>query len=213
MRIELEFSITSYCQAGCPSCQRTEILKERNSNFIAKHVSLDKIFKVAKNIPEGTLVSLCGEYGDPVMHPDVFKIIEVFTERDLFVCIDTNGGLRNEKFYKTLANNKKVNFSFGIDGLDQETNEKYRVGVDFDRAWRNMNTWFSECKLKGRKPGTYGQWNFLIFDFNKHIIEDVYHYAKDHDINVMFKINRRLNFGYVGDSEYERLKKKINELK
>ena len=44
--------------------------------------------------------------------------------------IFTNGGLRSNKFVKDVLKNPKVHFIFGIDGITDEINQKYRKGVN-----------------------------------------------------------------------------------
>jgi MoaA/NifB/PqqE/SkfB family radical SAM enzyme len=214
MQTHLELSITSYCQAKCPSCLRTELLLEKSQDFSVQHVDLARIKTAIKNMA-GTVqeLTLCGEFGDPLMHPDVEEIISFVTQHNIRTAINTNGGLRAADFFKRLAKNENVSFHFGIDGMDSETSQKYRVDVDWERAWHNMNTWFSECHSLDRDVKYTGGWNLLVFDFNKHQILDIYHYAKENRIPLFIRINRRTSYGYVGDAEYARLRKMINELK
>lgn len=202
MEKEIELSITSFCQAKCPSCSRTEIVKRQPGELKVQHVPFDKISNVIKNISADTTVTLCGEYGDPMMHPDVEQIINLFSENGNNVFVHTNGGLRSPDMYKRLAKLSKVRFSFGIDGLDAETSGKYRIDVDWNRAWENMHAWF--------ESGGRGEWFFLIFDFNKHQISHAWNHAQKHNIDITFKVNNRW-YGYVGDQEYNRIKKEIDE--
>ena len=206
MRHELEFLITSYCQAKCPTCLRTELVAEHK--WTPKHTTLEKIKKAIPNIHKDTTISLCGETGDPLMHPQIDEIIDLFLQNDNWVQIHTNGGLRNIDFYKKYAKDKRVGISWGIDGMDAKTNSKYRIGVDFYKAWEHMNTWFS--------LGGDGHWNYIIFEWNKHQYKDAYNYAKENNIPIEIKINNRIHpievSGYVGDAEFERLRAELNEL-
>ena len=212
MKKEIELAITSFCQAKCPSCSRTESIKRRPGELDIQHVPFDKISKVVENIPSDAVITLCGEYGDPMMHPDVEKIITMFHENGNLVFVHTNGGLRSSDMYRRLAKFSKVRFSFGIDGMDAETNNLYRKEVDWNRAWENMNAWFEECHKHGRSGPQAGEWLFLIFDFNKHQLHDVYEYCQKHNINSQMRINDRW-YGYVGDDEYNRIKEIIRGYK
>ena len=207
MRYELEFLITSYCQASCPTCLRTLLIKQ--DNFRPKHTSVEKIKKVIPYLDKDYIISLCGETGDPLMHPKIDEIIDLFLENDNWVQIHTNGGLRNIDFYKKYAKDRRVSISWGIDGMDAKTNSKYRVGVDFSKAWKFMNTWF---ELGGK-----GHWNFIIFEWNKHQYKDAFYYAKEHNIPIEIKINNRINpietSGYVGHYEYKKIREQLNDLK
>lgn len=205
---ELEFNVTSYCQAKCVSCLRT--LLDKQGLLVKKHTPLDYFTKAIKNIPENVYITLCGETGDPMMHPDIELILDAFVSNNNPVSIHTNGGLRDKEFYKKYASHDKINFQFGIDGLDEKTNSMYRDGVDFNRAWENMHAWFSTVKELNRESYA-GEWSFIVFSWNSHQIESVHKYAKKMGIPLVIKINNRVE-GYVGDSEYKRIKELINEL-
>jgi MoaA/NifB/PqqE/SkfB family radical SAM enzyme len=210
--IEIELAITSFCQAKCPSCARTESIKRRPGELNVQHVPFDKISKVVKNIHSDATITLCGEFGDPMMHPDVLEIIEMFHNNGNVVMVHTNGGLRTPDVYKKLAQMKRVRMSFGIDGMDAETSGMYRKEVDWDRAWENMNTYFDECRKQGRVGMQAGEWLFLIFDFNKHQIDEVFEYCQEKQIHCQLRINDRW-YGYVGDEEYKVIKEKIDDLR
>lgn len=212
MNIEVEFLVTSFCQAKCPSCIRTIMIE--NNALTPKHVDIDVFKRVVKNLKNVDVVSLCGETGDPLMHPDIEKIIDLFLQKNITVFLHTNAGLRNEEFFRSLAR-KKVNIDFGIDGMTEEINNKYRINVDFDKAWNNMHAYFDETKKHFNK--SLGKWSYIIFTWNKHTIYEVYDYAKKNKIPLNLKVNDRGSldnpeYGYVGKEEEKKLWKIINEL-
>ena len=204
MNREVEFAITTFCQAKCPSCVRTLLIEQ--GKLEPYHISADVYKNVANNLVGVDLVSLCGEAGDPLMHPEIDVIIDCFLEKDIDVYVHTNAGLRDQSFFRKYAK-KGVNFDFGIDGMDAETNNMYRIGVNFNKAWENMHAYFDELKLQKIKKGN---WSYIIFSWNKHTIHDVYNYAKSNKIPVKFKINDRTSHGYVGKEEEIRLAEIIN---
>ncbi len=204
--LELEFQLTSYCQAKCPTCSRTILL---NKGLLKpEHVEINTFKNIIKKLNPDIVVTLCGELGDPMMHPDIEEIVELFLQNGNWVQIHTNGALSNKSFYEKYAKDRRVSISWGIDGMDAETNGKYRVGVNFDKAWDNMHTWFTN--------GGKGHWNFIIFRWNKHQLHDAYEYAKSNNIPIEIKINNRIHpmevTGYVGDEEFDRLRRVISEL-
>ena len=203
-RYDFEFSVTSFCQAKCRSCSRFDDDGELIKGLVPAHVPIER-FKQSVNNLEGVHVGqiiLCGEHGDPMMHPKIGEIIE-YASKNHIVNIMTNGGLRNPAFYEKLAKNKRVAISWGIDGLDHDTNWKYREGVDFNRAWDNMTTWF--------KHTTMGRWEFLIFEWNYHQIQDVYNTAKKLGIQIEFKLNTR-QWGYLQSPKREEVIEQLKHL-
>lgn len=204
MEYNFEFNITSFCQAKCASCARTINIDK----FTPSHYPLDAFAKTLENLKgvDVGIITLCGEYGDPMMHPDIEEFIKLAT-KNYSVELMTNGGIRNPTFYEHLAKtySPRLNIFFGIDGIDEPTNSLYRKGVDFDKAWDNMNTWFAN--------GGKGIWEFLVFTWNQNQIETAHQIAKSKNIPIGFKMNRRMGFpGLIASHESEKIIDKIKTL-
>ena len=190
-----DFAITTYCQARCRSCMRTnESTGEKVDWLKLEHMPLDKFKNILSNIETTKLhrLEFCGEFGDPIMHPDIEEFIDIGLQYVPYILIDTNGGLRQPDWYKHIATKYKnrVVINWGIDGIDHDTNWLYREGVDWKRAMDNMKAWFSS--------GGRGQWHFLIFEWNFHQIPEAYQMSKQIDCEIMFKMNGR-EFGLISD--------------
>ena len=108
MHYNFEFSITTYCQAKCPSCARTLILNSDTPERLKiQHMDFAKFKTIVKDEAfPWSMITFCGEHGDPMMHPKIEDFIEEGFKRSVKgVRINTNGGLRNELFYAKLAKN------------------------------------------------------------------------------------------------------------
>lgn len=210
MSINYDFALTTYCQAKCRSCARTdEDTGETNSWLITKHMDLEvfrRIISNSRNIAErNDYIQFCGELGDPMMHPQVDEFIKIALEHGNRVHINTNGGLRQPKWYKYLAETytDRIRIKFGIDGTDHETNWKYREGVDWQRAMDNMTAFFQN--------GGEGEWHFIIFEWNWQQIPLVKQMSKEIDCEVFFKFNGR-SFGKITDTDKKKAYKLIEEV-
>jgi MoaA/NifB/PqqE/SkfB family radical SAM enzyme len=183
-----ELSITTYCQANCPLCVRTDRSTGKLKSFIElEHSNIDTIIKTIRDVAKYTScekIQLCGDYGDPLMHPNIEEIIYEAHKVGLWASIHTNGGLRNTDWYKRVAQTPTV-IVFGIDGVDEPTNSKYRIGVNFDKAMENMKT-FGEYAYKGNCL-----WDFLVFDYNYDQLDAAIKIAEEHNIMLKFRINVR----------------------
>jgi MoaA/NifB/PqqE/SkfB family radical SAM enzyme len=190
-----DFAITTYCQAKCRSCARTnEKTGEKEDWLQLQHMDLE----VFKRRIENTKLDIdeivfCGEMGDPMMHPQIDDFIDVAMKHSYEVTINTNGGLRNPEWYARLADkywNKDLYIHFAIDGTDHETNWEYREGVDWQRAMDNMQAWADE---EGQ-----GSWQFLIFEWNWHQIPTAIEMAEKLNIKLWLKLNNRQH-GLISD--------------
>jgi len=230
----VEFNITNHCNAKCPLCPRfvngTENVKVPLIH-LSKNVIIDT-FKNHKNI------LFCGDFGDPLMHPDIEEIFKASYDLGVILLIHTNGGLRNNDFFYRVATlYPNVMITFCIDGL-KDTNHIYRKNVDFDLAFSNLLTFakYSEKKVKELKkrniryfqPKEFKQfsrddvlcmlndgkcrWKFICFTYNYKQIDEVFAYCQKHNIKFIGRINKRdynKNFKYT--IKDKKLIQEINE--
>ena len=180
MDYSLELNITNYCQAKCRTCRRTVTeTGETVPWLVLKHMSdieLDSIVEKTNGL--NMTYDLCGEYGDPMMHPKIQDYIDKLTAIG-YVSINTNGGLRSSEFYRKNAKNRRLKITWSIDGIDHDTNWKYREGVNWEKAWSNMYAWFY--------IGGKGTWEYLMFDWNKDQIPLAKTFANSNNIPIRFK--------------------------
>lgn len=195
MKYSFDFALTTYCQARCRSCARTnENTGEKEDWLKLQHMDLEVFEKRLSSFSKGiNRIQFCGEFGDPMMHPQIRQFIDTSLKYTNTVHINTNGGLRRPEFYRELHKahrqpdldvpTKKVHIKFGIDGTDHDTNWLYREGVDWQRAMDNMTAWFEN---EG-----HGKWDFLLFEWNWHQIPKAVEIAKQINAPLEFKFNNR----------------------
>tara|TARA_A100001037_G_scaffold98025_1_gene89478 strand:- start:4315 stop:5001 length:687 start_codon:yes stop_codon:yes gene_type:complete len=198
-KLDYDITITSYCNAACPSCKR--YAKHGKTYFDPDeplHPGLNQVhmnFNEFKSIIERDIelfkykeVTYEGELGDAMVHPEIKKFIEFGTSIFKRLKIVTNGGVRTPKFYKDLGDNhKNLEIMFSIDGLDDVTNQKYRRNVITKKAFDNMIA-FKKSKHQNVR------WQYVIFEHNWFEIPEVLNIAKTNNIPILLKINSRPKF-------------------
>lgn len=201
MIYNFDFWLTTYCQARCRTCARTNIVDGTEEAWLVKeHMRLetftDRLDRFTKDIG---YIQFCGEMGDPCMHPQVEEFIDVSFNYANRVNLLTNGGLRSPDWFAKLGKtnefrgpNTGVFGKFGIDGIDQESNAMYREGVNFNKAWNNMEAFFGS--------GGWGSWHFLIFSWNWHLIPEASLMSKEIGANICFKFNSR-SHGLISEED------------
>ena len=184
----LEVSFTTYCNANCPLCARTDKKTGKKKDSLPLwHYNIDNFKKLCDQLQSTEIRSIhfCGDYGDPMMHPHIEEAIDyAILQKGMLVQVDTNGGVRDKDWYKKMAERYEGNLY--INGFDQATNSIYRVDVDFEKAKENCTT-FAKYNLW---PGNCN-WQMLIFNHNYHQIDDVANYCKENGIRFDFKLNKR----------------------
>lgn len=175
--INLEIDISSYCNARCPSCVRTNQLE----NVKLEHFDFDIWRRLWFDDLKNTTIQvleLNGNWGDPLMHPEILPMLDVakYHNPELQLIINTNGGIRNTGFWKELGeflnkNYTKHRVNFGIDGTTQDTHGVYRVDVELDKVLENTQAF--------NLAGGNSYWTLTVFDHNVHQIKDAVELAKE----------------------------------
>lgn len=195
-RFHLE--ITSKCNLLCPSCARTisfhdqryekDSLKYKNIDITLndiKRIFYDK--EILKNLD---LIFFCGNYSEPTSNADFLDILSFFSEyKNISLMVFTNGSLRNENWWKELAkilNKKTDKVIFSIDGL-YEKNSIYRINSNFDKIISNAKSFIDS--------GGNAYWDFLVFEHNKHQIEEAISFSKKIGFKeIRLKQSHRINW-------------------
>lgn len=192
-----DITISSYCQAFCAGCQRNDE-DGTPSDWITKNQFHMDPSNFKKFLDSGYNkwqqfgnLQLCGELGDPMMHPRIDEILDIAFDYNLIngVLINTNGGIRRPEWYAAQAKkNRNLTIAFGIDGINHEMNWKYRKGVKFQQAWDNM--------IAFHENGGRVEWHYILFNWNYKTIPEVVNIAKDLKLEkkqLVFKITRTDN--------------------
>jgi MoaA/NifB/PqqE/SkfB family radical SAM enzyme len=107
-----------------------------------------------------TRIDINGNFGDAVMNPDTVDIIRYFKScnPEIIICISSNAGARDQKFWKNLAN-LHVQVAFCIDGLE-DTHSLYRQNTIYKTVIKNAKTFI--------EAGGIATWKMINFDHNRH---------------------------------------------
>jgi len=198
-KLDYDITITSYCNAACPSCKRYKDHNEKHYNPMEPlHPGLNQVhmnfleFKsiITRDIDSFKLsfVTYEGELGDAMVHPEIKKFIDFGVSVFKTLKIVTNGGVRNPNFYKSLGDiYQNLEIMFSIDGLDDITNQKYRRNVVTKKAYDNMIA-YKNSKYKNVS------WQYVIFEHNWFEIPEILDIAKTNQIDIVLKINSRPKF-------------------
>jgi sulfatase maturation enzyme AslB (radical SAM superfamily) len=168
----LQLEITSHCNAACPHCQRFNSLGDLNvvpehwdSEKILKNLELDKLTSLTHVIIEG-------DNGDPLMHPNIDRIVKAFVDHPAnpHIFLYTNGSIRNNAWWSTFIKSDKLSVIFSIDGL-ADTNSIYRINTDFDKIISNASSYIN--------AGGKLFWKFIVFEHNQHQMDQAIQLSKE----------------------------------
>lgn len=156
---------TTKCNAYCSMCSRTE--RAKAGKLMSADMDLEILFKI---LPRTDFLSLNGIYGDFVLHPNALAFLQTEEARRVpLIEIATNGASKNDSFWSQLGEIPNVRVVFGIDGLE-DTHHIYR-GTSYKRVMHNMKTYI--------KSGGTAIWQFIVFQYNQHQIQEASALAKE----------------------------------
>ena len=162
------------CTLHCPECPTGAGLLKRPKGMM----SLEWYEKLLDEmLPELTVLNLYLQ-GEPLMHPDFTGMVRLASERNIYVITSTNGQVFSEKIAEEIIRSGLSEIYFSLDGITQQTYEKYRRGGDIEKVKNAVRTLSRAKKKAGAKhPRIIVQ--FIVFRHNEHEVNDLKKLAKE----------------------------------
>ena len=134
----------------------------------------------------GVSVELCGNYGDPIYHPDLAGLIRDLKHRGAMISIVTNGGHRRRSWWQELTQelSPEDSVTFSIDGIP-ENFAQYRINGD----WPTTKDAIEVCV----QAACQTVWKFIPFSYNENNIEQAKQLSQDLGID-QFQISPSARF-------------------
>lgn len=183
----VELELSSHCNAACLSCARTT----HSTFFRPRHLRFDEFCRIfgTKSAIKDKFFNLSGGLGDPLVNPEILRIVEYIIEMGGKIRISTNGSLGSPSVWTRLGElskeSRRLKVSFAVDGFEQ-TNHLYRRGVPFDKIKRNMRVFTDEGNRRVK-----GVWTFIPFRHNEIEIEPARSYAQSLGLEFELKLSVR----------------------
>ena len=124
---ELEIDLTNFCPLGCKGCP--SLLHKTKQQ-------LD--WKNPLEILSPKSIVVCGNNGDPLLHPDITQIINDCSKHPTH--ISTNGQYIDKLDLDKLKNNQNLHFEISVDGPTNEIHRLTRTNGDLNVVLKNVQT-------------------------------------------------------------------------
>jgi len=156
---------TSRCTLECPGCDRTWFKKTFKKQII-NDIDIDDLinfFHVNKFY--NSFISLCGNNGDPIYHPEFKTLIKKLKEQNHILEIHTNGSAKTKKFWIEICDilTKQDTIIFAIDGL-KNSNSQYRINSNWQQIMDAVEV--------ANKSVARTVWKFIVFNHNQTQIKE-----------------------------------------
>ncbi|MBM4176077.1 MAG: radical SAM protein [Ignavibacteria bacterium] len=167
------------CNLDCPLCaSKTQNYDKGRMSFETFKIVLDKIPSLK--------VLVLFNWGEPLLHPEIFQMIEESVSRSIYTITHSNFSLRqNFQFFERLIGSGLHQLVISADGASQETYERYRVKGRFDWVIENIKqTVAAKKNLRKRDPKIV--WKFLVNKYNEHEIDKAELMARELGVEITF---------------------------
>jgi MoaA/NifB/PqqE/SkfB family radical SAM enzyme len=159
---------TNQCNLHCPLCTTGSGEMERT----AGRMDLDTYEKIIKYMGKDIFFMLIYHQGEPYMNKNFFDFVEIAKQNNIYVTTSTNGHYFTDQNIKKTLDSGLDSMIISLDGITQESYEKYRVGGQLERVLDGTARLMTEKKrLNMRTPNVALQ--FLVMKHNENEIPEV----------------------------------------
>jgi len=183
-RLTANIELSTYCNAKCPQCNRTDpngLGVNYNIDYDPdKHLTLEAFKKYfdPETLSHFQNLHLSGTYGDALMNSELLDIVKYVIESDYrcTMSLNTNGSMRNEEFWWQLGSigKRRLRVIFDIDGVTEEMHAKYRRGTSLKKILNNMD-------ILRQTPAIIDAFT-VLFKHNQDYEEEIKQLCKDHGV-------------------------------
>ncbi len=154
---------SSRCTLECKACATPE---ERERLPLPSTLSPAVFQKVLKDF-SGSGIDIrtfdFSGHGEPLMNPDLWQIVSLarkyYPKAFLSLITNAHGDFELNNVFSGLDQ-----IQFSIDGVDQESYEKYRVGGNFAKAYSYMKSFTGAARSSGSSVRMI--WRYILFSHN-----------------------------------------------
>jgi len=122
----MQVEVSSYCNAACIYCPH----KVYRDIWLSRHLSLETFKRLKPAFAKTLMVYLQG-WGEPLLHPEFFKMVSMAKAADCGVGTTTNGMLVGRETILRLISSGVDVVAFSLAGVD-ERNDSIRVGTKLE---------------------------------------------------------------------------------
>jgi radical SAM protein with 4Fe4S-binding SPASM domain len=165
---------TTSCNLRCPECPSGLRKFTRDTGMI----SLELYRKIIDQLCPDLFYLILYFQGEPYLNPLFFRMVEEARKKKIYTATSTNAHFLADTLAKKTVESGLDRIIISLDGLDQATYAKYRVGGTLDKVLegtRNLVRWKKE--LRSKTPFIILQ--FIVFSTNEHQITELKKLAKD----------------------------------
>lgn len=163
MPIRLSVEPTTACNLRCPQCPSGLRSFKRPTGHLSMESYCNWIRPLTRH-----LYSLNFYFqGEPFLHPQIFQAIKFASKQNILTTSSTNGHFLSSDSVIALIESGLDILTISVDGIDQETYEKYRIGGKLEKVINGIEQLvIAKRRLSSKTP--YIIFQFILFQHNVH---------------------------------------------
>jgi MoaA/NifB/PqqE/SkfB family radical SAM enzyme len=167
---------TNICTLKCAGCARTRFIDQWPQHWSNHSLDIDQLLGFLDIDLSTKTINLCGNYGDPIYHPDFINFVKKLKATGATLSIVTNGSYKTKEWWQELTEllSPNDNITFSIDGIPENFTQ-YRKNAN----WTSIQTGI-EISAKSQCQTV---WKYIPFSFNETSIDQANKLALDFGID------------------------------
>lgn len=175
---------TNICNLKCPMCPSGNNEMKRAKGMLA----FKDFKKLVDDVGRKIYQLQFWNQGEPFLNKDLLQCIHYSKQNGIITQTSTNGHfIPDNETAEAIVASGLDQVIFSMDGTNQETYEKYRVGGNFNQVLAGLER-LAEVKKKLKSVTPLIQLQFLVFKHNQNEIDNLIKLAQNNNINrISFK--------------------------
>lgn len=210
--ITLQIEVNNICQLKCPGCPTGLDVNPDPKGQISYENFKGIIDQLGDYI---YWLELFG-FGEPLLNKDIFRIIDYAHKRNIGTVISTNFNQLQEEDIKQLITAGLDRLVISLDGITQETYQKYRQGGNIEKVLHNLELLLDKKDELG-SPYPIIEVHFITMEHNRHEIPKATAYMQKLGLNRFYFLLKEEGPCYIPSikvkDEQERIKQLRHHLK
>jgi len=176
----LQIEPTNTCNLRCTLCPVSGEMKRRKG-----HMDVSLFKRLIDEVGPYVFLILLWDWGEPFMNPHIYEMISYAGQKGIKLASSTNGHVfADPEHAEKVIRSGLDTLIFAVDGISQETYEKYRRGGKLDAALEGVRTVIAlRDKLGSRTPLV--NFRFIVMRHNEHEIPHLKEMAKSLGVDAL----------------------------
>jgi len=164
----LSLETGTYCNLSCLECPSGQKQFSRPTGTM----SIDTFRKIIDKQYKTLIWLILYFQGEPYLNKAFFDMVSYAKSKHIFCATSTNGHFLTKENARKTVQSGLDKLIISLDGLDQATYEKYRVGGNLEQVKQGIQN-LIEAKKELNKSHPFIVIQFIVFKTNEHQLEEV----------------------------------------